>query len=69
MADRRAGTLVVEGRARAADIVLVARRDAQAGDVDQQVLAFLPHARRQLARGHRGDAFRQVLGNGLIGES
>ena len=48
-------------------VVLVARRDAQADDVDQQVLAFLAHARRQVARDERDDALGQAFGDGTSG--
>ena len=50
-------------RASRCDIVLVARRDAQADHVDQQVVAFLAHRRRQLAI-ERRDALGQLLGDG-----
>nr|WP_197427377.1 hypothetical protein [Bradyrhizobium retamae] len=38
--DRRAGTIIVATGQRTSDVVLVARGNAQADHVDQQVLAF-----------------------------
>ena len=43
MADGRAGTLIVAPGKCGLDVILVASGHAKAGDVDQQILAFLPH--------------------------
>src|SRR6476620_3679743 len=43
MADGGAGTLIVAPAKCGLDVVLVASGHAEAGDVDQQILAFLPH--------------------------
>ena len=43
------------------DIVLVARGDAEPDDVDQQILAFRAHRRRQLVRATRSDALGKML--------
>ena len=56
MADRRARTVIVEAGERAFDVVLVARGDAEAGDIDQQILAFAAHGGGQLGRVEAGDA-------------
>src|ERR1039458_7660907 len=68
MADRRARTVVVEAGERSSNVVLMARGDAEAGDVDQQVLAFAAHGGRQLAGVERGDRSGQLLGDGNLGE-
>jgi hypothetical protein len=66
--DRGARPRVVERRASARDVVVVARRDAQADRVDQQVLALGLHAGRQRLCSACRDALGQVLGNRLIGK-
>ncbi len=63
VADRGAGTVIVAAGERALDVVLVARGDAKADHVDQQVLAFAPHRRRQFVGAQRGDAPGKILGN------
>src|SRR6516165_9635343 len=68
MADRSARTLVVNAGECALDVILVARGDTEAGDVDQQVLAFRAHARRQLLGVERGDTLGQKLGDGDFGQ-
>ena len=49
MADRGAAAVVVPAGERGLDVVLVARGDAEADDVDQQILAFAAHGGGQLA--------------------
>ncbi len=68
MADRGAGPIVVPAGERAGDIVLVARGDAEADHVDQQIFAFLPHGGRQARRIERHDAVGQMLGDGELRE-
>ena len=67
MADRRARPVVVAAGERAFDVVLVARGDAEADDVDQQILAFLAHRLRQRIGAQRDDALGQLLGDGTSG--
>ena len=54
--DRRAGAVIVATRQRALDIILVARGDAEADDIDQQILAFTRGHGRQRA-GFRATIF------------
>ena len=68
VADRRARPVVVAAGERGLDVVLVARGDAEAGDVDQQILAFAAHGGRQLAGIERGDARGKLLGDGNLWE-
>jgi hypothetical protein len=49
VADRGAGPVLVPAGERAADIVLVARGDAEADHIDQRLLALLALRRRQLS--------------------
>ena len=65
VADRRARPVVVPAVERAFDIILVARGDAEADHVDQQILAF-----RRTAAGRRADRrqiVRPALGDGDAG--
>ena len=64
MPDRRARAVIVAAGERAADIVLVARGDAEADDVDQKILAFARGRGRKRARLQRGDFRGQRLGDG-----
>ena len=68
VADRRAGPVVVEAGERGLDVVLVARGDAEAGDVDQQVLAFRAHGGGQL-RQRRGLTIRAANCSAIEGVS
>ena len=63
VADRRAGPVVVAAGERALDVILVARGDAEAGNVDQQILAFRAHGGGQLRRVERDDARGQLFGD------
>ena len=68
VADRGAGPVVVPAGERGLDVVLVARGDAEADHVDQQVLAFAPHRRRQPRGIERGDLVRENFGDGDLGK-
>ena len=68
VADDRAGSVVVAARERAARVVLVARGDAEASDVNQQILAFAQRRRRQNARRQACDFLRQGFGDRSIGK-
>src|SRR5260370_11918041 len=57
VADRGAWAVIVPAAKRAFDIILVARGDAQADDIDQQILAFARGCRRKPARLHPTDFF------------
>ncbi len=64
MADHGAGTVVVAAGERRLHIVFVAAGEAEADDVDGEVLALRPHRRRQ-PRGIDGkDAFGELFGDG-----
>ena len=63
MADRRAGPVIVEAGERALDVVLVARGEAKADDVDQKILAFAAHGGGQLGSIKAGDGGGQLLGD------
>ena len=63
MPDCRAWSLLVEACERRLDVVLVARRDAKTGDVDQQILAFDANGGRQPRGIKRGNARCQLLGD------
>jgi hypothetical protein len=58
MADGRAETLIVAPGKCGLDVILVASGHAKPGDVDQQILAFLPHGRRQPIGTLLGNALR-----------
>src|SRR5262249_58371872 len=64
VADRAARPLLVPARLCRPDIVLPARREAEADNVDEQILAFAPNGRRQPWRLERRDLVRQDLGDG-----
>src|SRR5205807_6956397 len=68
MADRGTNALVVPAGERGLDVVLVARGDAEADHVDQQVLAFAAYRLRQRRDIERGDGARQRLGDGDLGK-
>ena len=59
--DRRAWAVIVAARQRASDIVLVARGDAEADDIDQQILAFARGRRRQARPASARRSFRQAF--------
>ena len=61
VADRRAGPVVVASLERAFDVILVARGEAEAGDVDGQILAFGADGRGHCVE--RGNARGQLLGD------
>ena len=67
--DRRARAVIVAARQRASDVVLVARGDAQADHVDQQILAFARGRRRQVRRLQRDDLFGKRFGDRNLGQS
>src|SRR5262249_56134397 len=64
VADRAARPLLVPARQRRRDIVLLTRGQAEADDVDEQILAFAPNGRGQPWRLERRDLVRQDLGDG-----
>ena len=66
MADRGARPVVVAAGERRLDVVLVARRDAQADHVDREIDAFLAHGRRHV---ERRDALGELLGDGNFGSA
>ena len=68
MADRGAGAVVVPPVQRRLDVILVPRRDAEADDVDQRLLAFLARGGGQLVGTDRSDALGQMLGDCDVGE-
>ncbi len=68
VADRRAGAVVVAAGERRLDVVLVARGEAEADDIDQQILAFAAHGGGQLAGVEGDDARGELFGNGNFGE-
>jgi len=63
MADGGTGALIITSGECGFDVILVARRDAKAGHVDQQVFAFFPHSSRQPVGTLRGNSLRKLLGN------
>ena len=68
VADRRARAVIVAACQRARDVILVARGDAEADHVDQQILAFARGRRRQCARLQRNDLFGKRFGDGDLGQ-
>ena len=63
VADRGAGAVVVETGKRGLDVVLVARGQTEAGDVDQKIFAFRAHRGGQLGHIEGDDAHRQLFGD------
>ena len=66
--DRRARAVIVAAGERASDIILVARGDAEADDIDQQILAFARGRGRKRARLQRDDLVGERFGNGNLGQ-
>ena len=68
MADCGAGSVFVPARQRAADIVLVARGDAETDDVDQRFLAFRSRGGRERSGVDGHDTLSELFGNGNVGK-
>ena len=69
VADRGAGTVIVAAGKRAPDVVLVPRGDAEADDIDQQILAFARGRSRKRPRLQRDDLLRERFGDGDFGQA
>src|SRR6516162_2713511 len=63
MPDRGARTVIVTRSERAFHIIFAARGHRESDHVDQKLLAFAPHALRQLRHIERGDALRERFGD------
>src|SRR5262245_4948312 len=68
MTDRGAGAFFVPAGQCCLDVIRVAGGQAEADDVDEQILAFAAHRRRQLRRVERRDLVRQDVGDGGPGK-
>src|SRR5262249_60332506 len=62
------GAFFVPAGHRCLDVIRIAGGQAEADDVDEQILAFAAHRRRQLRRLERRDLVRQDLGDGGLGK-
>ena len=67
--DRGAVAVVIPAGERGLDILFVAGGEAEPHHVDEQVLAFAPHRRRQRSGLDRRDPVRQILRNGDLGKA
>ena len=68
VADRGTRPVVIARGKHGLHIILVARRDGEADDIDQQIFALAPHSIGQARRIERTNLLRQMLGNGGFGQ-
>ena len=68
MADRRARPVVVAGRKRGLDVILMARGDREPDRVDQKLFTFVARRLRQARGVKRADFLSENLGDRGFGE-